>query len=283
MAAALGRVFTLSEPRSVAAFERRARAETALLGIAAALALLSVVVSLRNMEFLPGVGAAELEGPAMPAEERPQEVASAAVPSTDPQTQSTRAALAPSAPTEALLDEPVRAARRAPAERAAWRESDFHAEFSALTGTEELSQRAAGTLVGAGPRAEQMAALQVSFERHGGAAADLFVQAALVLPDDSDRRGESVPRAAIHWLGERAPCQPAARSVLEAVALAREVSPELRAASVRALVSALPEEELPRVAAHFARERDEIVHASAQAALDSRLDDTPQTTEAQQE
>lgn len=50
MSAAVARLFERSEPRSIAAFERDARAETSVLVAVAVVAALSVVLTVRHMD-----------------------------------------------------------------------------------------------------------------------------------------------------------------------------------------------------------------------------------------
>lgn len=161
------------------------------------------------------------------------------------------------------------AERSASGPRDGWKESDFLAEFRALASESELVAAVDLALGPGRPDAEAMAALRTSFERRAQRSADHFLRAARERTDAAHGR-ESVARAGVHWLGARAARDGAAREVLEELAFAPDVAPELRAASAHALVSAAPEAELDRLDSRFARVRDELVAVSARSALHSR-------------
>jgi hypothetical protein len=224
----------------------------------AALAVVSVAASVWSMRA-PGSGApVEPSAAATLAEPRgaASERAAAPAPST--------------APATAGDDAPPLAPAARPADRQRWKERDFYDE---LLVEPDLRRRAVEVLAGDGPQAEKLALLRVAFERDPGLAPELFERAVTSLPDAGDAHGESVPRAAVEWLAERAPREPRARAILERLAWDAEgeaPAAALRARCVLALLSSAPESELPRLRGRLAGERDDELHASAARVLDAR-------------
>lgn len=255
----LRRTFELDgELRSVAAFERRARAEALVLCAVAVLGLVSVLVSVAQMGALETVQAAATPALASTAEVPPP---------TDNGLMSARS----SVPMVEVCEEiPALPPKPSAAERAARSERELRAEYLAVADAKELALRAAATLRPEVARAEQMAALQAAVMRGVPEASELCVQASLQLPLESDAQGECVPRALIDWLAHRARLEPGSRQALEAIAATPRVESQVRAAALRAWIDALPEAELGNAAARFGREADDVVYASALSALEKR-------------
>jgi hypothetical protein len=255
----LRRTFELDgELRSVAAFERRARAEAALLCAVAVLGLVSVLVSLARMGALESMQAA-----ATPAVEG---AAESRMP-TDNGWMSTRS----SVPMVEVCEEiPALLPKPRAAERAARSERELRAEYLAVADAKELALRVAEALRPEVARAEQMAALQATVLRGLPEASELCVRAALQLPLESNEQGESVPRALVDWLARRARLEAGSRQTLEAIAAAPRIDSQVRAAALRAWIDALPDDELGSAAARFGREADDVVYASAVSALEKR-------------
>ncbi|MCC7011237.1 MAG: hypothetical protein IT454_01635 [Planctomycetes bacterium] len=259
MTASLTRLLFWSEPRSLAAFERRARAETTLLMVVAALAALSVVVTVRRMEVLPQAEPATIQGTTARDLTEAASLERAVVPSRSRQSEFEAA--------QEALALGGRPRPRAPTARS---ERDFYAEFLAAGSAEELAVLVDAALSEPRSRAEAMAALRAAYDvRHPNAAA-YFVRAAAEFDACGDEHGESLPRASVQWLSERAARDGAARANLEAIAVAANVPAEVRSASARALIATVPEPELRRIEALFAHERDDHVFEGALAALDTR-------------
>jgi hypothetical protein len=246
------------EPRSVAAFERRARAEALLLCAVAVLGFASVLVSVARMGALESMQAA-----ATPAVEGAAEGRM----STDNGWMSTRS----SVPMVETCEEiPTLLPKPRAAERAARGERELRAEYLAVADAKELALRVAEVLRPEVARAEQMAALQAAVMRGLPEASELCAQAALQLPLESNAQGESVPRALVDWLARRARVEAGSRQALETIAAAPRVDSQVRAAALRAWIDALPENELGTAATRFGREADDVVYASALSALEKR-------------
>lgn len=262
MAARIESLFHWSEPRSLAAFERRARAETTLLVVVAAFAALSVVVTVRRMEVLPRSEPATAIGPAARTSSVQENLVRAVEPSHRE-----------SAPTEASVAlelEPHRDAANMDAALEARSERELYAEFLALESAEELASRAEQTLAAPKSRAESMALLRAVHDTQHPRSAEWFVRAASELDCASNEHGESVPRAAVHWLSQRAGRDESARRTLEAIAISQVVPLDVRSAGARAWIASVPETELRRIEVLFANERDETLFEGVSTALDSR-------------
>lgn len=249
------------EPRSVAAFERRARAEMAVLCGIAGVALLSVLVSLRSMHTAA-------EG---------SESALAAVPSAEPELALERREAAVEALENALADatrdvasesdqeasepEPL---ERHPASKPsdARNEASWYAEFSAVAGAEDLALGVAAAFERDATQAQRMAALRISYERQLPGTAALFERAS--------QGGEPLSNAAVNWLERRAPREIRARELLESLTLSPTLRDETRAASARALIASVDDGEAARIVARLGRDRSDLVYENARAALADR-------------
>ncbi|MCY3001583.1 MAG: hypothetical protein NTV21_07250 [Planctomycetota bacterium] len=252
------------EPRSVAAFERRARAEMAVLCGIAGIALLSVLLSLRSMRDLPE--GSEIAFAAAPAveltlvgerREAPQEafanLASAPV--------SAEREVASESEVEAL--EPAPLARPAKVQAADARgEASWFAEYSAVASAEELALALNAAFGSAGTDAQRLAALRVSYERELPGTSALFERAAGF--------GEPVGHAAVAWLERRASREARARELLESLTLSSTLRDETRAASARALIASVDDGEAARIVARLGRDRSDLVYENARAALADR-------------
>ncbi len=256
----IARLLANDEPfRSVAAFERKARAETALVCAVALAGLLSVLVSIVRMGSLEPaqVAASPLEHPA--------EAGASAL----------EAGQRSILPASAVADDrdaeiPALQPRLKTEERARWSERDYREEFLAVPSEQELAERVATLLAPDGNRTQQLAALQVLVLREVTMAPDLGARAARELPLDSTSVGESVPRAFVAWLGREGARSITARNVLDSIAADARVDAQLRAAALRAWIAVLPEDELGLAAARLGREADDTVYASALSSLEQR-------------
>jgi hypothetical protein len=252
------------EPRSVAAFERRARAEMAVLCGIAGVALLSVLLSLRSMQELPeGSETAFAAVPTAQAEfaaerrEAPTELQANLV------VAGPAAARAIAAESDLEAGEPEPLARPVKLEAADARgEASWFAEFSAVQGAEELALRAAAAFEADGTQPQRMAALRISYERQLPAAPALFERAASL--------GEPLDVAATRWLERRAPREALARELLESLALSPTLRDETRAASARALIASVDDREAARIVARLGRDRSDLVYENARAAFADR-------------
>jgi len=249
-------------PRTVVAFERRARAETLVVCSVALLGLLSVLVSLARVGGLEASEAAAAPGSL--AATREAEVTLDAVREQAP---------AASAGAEECEELPALSGARI-ARRDEWTEREFRAEYLALASAEELAARVSAALDLQACRAEMLAGLQVLVMRESPAAAALAVRAAHELELRSDALGESVPRAFVAWLERMGPRSATARGVLESMAGDGSIETQLRAAALRAWIAALPEDELGIAASRFGREADDTVYASALSSLELRRSDS---------
>lgn len=252
------------EPRSVAAFERRARAEMAVLCGIAGVALLSVLVSLRSMrELSEGSETALAAAPRAQAElaaERHEVPAEALVVVQDAQADLARGVAAETA-LEATQPEPL-ARPNGPQAADARGEESWIAEFSAVSGAEELALRLAAAFEGDTTVAQRMAALRISYERQLSGTPALFERAAAV--------GEPLGTSAIDWLERRAPREAHARELLESLTLSPTLRDETRAASARALIASVDDREAARIVARLGRDRSDLVYENARAALADR-------------
>ncbi len=246
-------------PRTVVAFERRARAETLVVCSVALVGLLSAVVSIVRMGRIENVESAAF--PAMlsqpSAEVRTLEIARMSAP-------------APDAVAESCEEVPALPSRSRPGSRDSWSEREFRAEFLALTGEGELAARVGAALDSGASRSEVLAGLQALVLRDAALAPALVGRAARELGLQSDAHGESVPRGVVAWLEREAPRRETARAALEAIALDGAVDTQVRAAALRAWIAALPDDELGLAVARFGREADETVYASALSSLELR-------------
>jgi len=252
------------EPRSVAAFERRARAEMAVLCGIAGVALLSVLLSLRSMRDVPeGTETAFAAAPAVELalvgsrREAPQgalaELASAPA--------GAQRDVASESAAEALEPEPLaRSAKVQPAD--ARGEASWYAEYSALTGAENVALALGAAFGSAGTDAQRLAALRVSYERELPGTSALFERAAGF--------GEPVGPAAVAWLERRASREARARELLETLTLSPTLRDETRAASARALIASVDDSEAARIVARLGRDRSDLVYENARAALADR-------------
>ena len=257
----LAPLLALDHPQpSVAAFERRARAETLVVCAVAVLGALSVLLSLLRMSALEATEAvarpsalaersAELALPTVAREEAP----------------------APAFIAEQCEELPSALPAARPAERARWTEREHRAEFLAVADGQELALRVSQALGSmAATRAEQLAGLQALVIRDVASAPAIGARAARELALASDAQGESVPRAFVEWLAREGQECAMARAVLEGIASEPRAETQLRAAALRAWIAALPAEELAIAAARFGREVDETVYASARSSLERR-------------
>lgn len=246
-------------PRTVVAFERRARAETLVVCSVALVGLLSAVVSIARMGRLesvePAAFPATLANPS--AEFRALEVPRTSAP-------------APDSVAEFCEGIPALPSRSRPGSRDSWSERDFRAEFLALTDEGELAARVGAALDSGASRSEVLAGLQALVLRDAALAPALVGRAARELGLQSDAHGESVPRGVVAWLEREAPRRETARAALEAIALDGAVATQVRAAALRAWIAALPDDELGLAVARFGREADETVYASALSSLELR-------------
>jgi hypothetical protein len=256
----IARLLANDEPfRSVAAFERTARAETALVCTVALVGLLSVLVSIVRMGSLE-----PLEAAASPVALREHAESS----SVDAGRRSMLPLAASAEDRDAEL--PALQARPRPEDRGRWTEHDHRADYLAFASAEELAEHVASLLVPDGNRTQQLAALQALVLRELAAAPDLGARAARELPLDSTSVGESVPRAFVAWLGRQGARSITARKVLDSIAADARVDAQLRAAALRAWIAVLPEDELEHAAIRFGREADDTVYASALSSLEQR-------------
>lgn len=254
----------LDEPRSLASFERRARAEMAVLCGIAGVALLSVLFSLRSMRDLPegsetAFAAAPAVEVALASERREapgQALANlASAPVGEPRE------VARESDVEALEPEPL--ARSAQAQAADARgEASWFAEYSALAGAEDLARAFDGAFGSTGTDAQRLAALRVSYERELPGTSALFERAAGL--------GEPVGPAAVSWLERRASRELRARELLESLTLSPTLRDETRAASARALIASVDDSEAARIVARLGRDRSDLVYEHARAALADR-------------
>jgi hypothetical protein len=252
------------EPRSLAAFERRARAEMAVLCGIAGVALVSVLLSLNSMRAVSqgpetALAAAPQEQVELASErhEVPAEVfASLQAPQAD-------VARDVAAETELEASEPEPLARpNGPQAADARGEASWFAEFSALSGAEELALRLAAAFEDGTTHAQHMAALRISYERDLPGNAALFERAAAL--------GEPLGTSAVDWLERRAPREARARELLEALTLSPTLRDETRAASARALIASVDDGEAARIVARLGRDRSDLVYENARAALADR-------------
>lgn len=256
----LARVFDGHDSfRSVAAFERTARAETALVCTVALVGVLSVLVSIVRMSSLEPLQAAA----------SPVELGEQAETSWSAVGQRVTLPVVSSADDRAA-ELPTLQPEPRPEERSRWTERDYRAEYLAFGSAEELAQHVASLLVPEGDRTQQLAALQALVLRDVSVTPELGARAARELPLDSTSAGESVPRAFVAWLGREGRRRITARHVLDSIATDVRVDSQLRAAALREWIAAMPEDELWLAAARFRREADELVYASAQSSLERR-------------
>ena len=230
-----------------------------------------VVVLLALLASRAWFGRAGVAAPAAEAERaaRPQPIprAPASAPGTLPDARSEAPVEPPASEGPTSDDLESLPARARPADRAAWTEREFLEEFDASAAADPLGfrVRVREALFGEGPACEKVAALRALYAWEPETGRDLCVEAIARLPDASSPRGESVPRTALRLLGERAPREPAARSILERVLWSQDflVSAELRGVAAAALLAATAEPELSTLRRRLQDDPEERVRSRA--------------------
>jgi hypothetical protein len=155
---------------------------------------------------------------------------------------------------------------RPPEDRARWKEGQFYRDFA----SRPIELAAASALLESDASGcEKVALLRAAYDQSGAPAPELFELAITRLPDAAEASGASVPEAMVQWLAERAPRERAARGILERCVLdaTSPASRELRVRAARALISAAPDEDRPRLLRRFELERDDHVRAGAKDAF----------------
>lgn len=246
---------------SFASRERRAQRELLALCGAVVAALATVAVSLSGED----TGLAASSAPA-PVESARQPGADG--PLLERGAGSTRAPawIEPSSDAPQSDDAPSALAARPRAPRT---QAEYAAGLRAISDDAKLLEAIDAALDVERPAALSFAALEVSYARLGERSADHFLRAARELTQSSPN-AESVGRASVAWLAQRAPQEPVARHVLAQLAQCYELTPNVRAASGVALVQSATVSELQGLEHRLLRDRDEHVGQCVEAALRSR-------------
>lgn len=152
-------------------------------------------------------------------------------------------------------------------------ESEYLAELRALSDAEPTAfeRRVDAVLTGHGPACEQFAALRVVYEAQRPGAARTLARAIATLPRTSGPHAESVPRALVQWLAQRAPLDAHARTTLDEIVWGDAlVAPELRSLALRERILSAPSEDVAELVQRVRAEHDSLVQSAGLAGLAER-------------